>query len=75
MANEQGMNHVCVSALYMAMQLVISLIMVYLIQDTALWHWCYLVIVFAVQALAYLLFMKKYYYLHEEYLESLKVRK
>ena len=40
--------------------------------DTALWHWCYLVIVLAVLALAYVLFMKKYYHLHEEYLASLK---
>ena len=71
MANELGLSHVCVSLLYMALQLVISLVMVYLIPDTVLWHWCYLVVVMIVLALAYLLFMKKYYHLHEEYLASL----
>jgi UDP-N-acetylmuramyl pentapeptide phosphotransferase/UDP-N-acetylglucosamine-1-phosphate transferase len=72
MANELKMGHVTVSFIYMAMQLVISLVMVYLIPDTALAHWIYVVAMAIVLALAYLLFMKKYYHLHEEYLKSLE---
>ena len=72
MANELGMSHVTVSLIYMAMQLAISLIMVYLVPNTVLAHWIYLVVVIVVLMAAYVLFMKKYYHLHEEYLESLK---
>ncbi len=72
MANELKMNHVVVSLIYMGLQLVISLVMVCMIPDTPLAHWIYLVGVGVVLALAYLLFMKKYYHLHEEYLEKLK---
>lgn len=72
MANELGMSHVTVSLIYMALQLVISLVMVYLVPDTVLWHWVYLVIVGGLLVVAYMLFMKKYYHLHAEYLESLK---
>ena len=56
----------------MALQLVISLVMVYLVPQTVLAHWIYLVAVLVVLALAYVLFMKKYYHLHEEYLASIK---
>ncbi len=72
MANELKMGHVTVSLIYMIMQLVISLVMVYLIPNTALAHWIYVVAMAIVLALAYLLFMKKYYHLHEEYLKSLE---
>ena len=72
MANELGMSHVVVSLIYMALQLVISLVMVYLIPDTVLAHWIYLIVVGVILAGAYLLFMKKYYHLHEEYLKSLE---
>lgn len=61
MANELGMSHVAVSLIYFALQLVISLVMVYLIPDTVLAHWIYLVAVGIVLAGAYILFMKKYY--------------
>ena len=71
MANELGMNHVVVSLFYMAIQLVISLVMVYLIPNTVVAHWIYLVVVGIVLVAAYVLFMKKYYHLHEEYLKSL----
>ena len=71
MANELGMNHVVVSIIYMVLQLAISLVMVYLIPNTPLAHWIYLAAVLIVLAAAYLLFMKKYYHLHEEYLKSL----
>lgn len=72
MANELGMSHVVVSCIYMALQLLISLVMVYLIPNTVLAHWIYLVVVALVLAAAYVVFMKKYYHLHEEYLASLK---
>ena len=72
MANELKIGHVQVSLLYMGLQLIISLLFIYLIPDTVLAHWIYLVVIVAVLAVAYLLFMKKYYHLHEEYLESLK---
>ena len=72
MANELGMGHVEVSLIYMALQLVISLIMVYLIPDTVLAHWFYLICVLVLLVGAYVLFMKKYYHLHEEYLMKLE---
>lgn len=70
MANELGMSHVVVSLIYMGLQLVISLVMVYLVPNTMLAHWIYLVAVALVLAGAYVLFIKKYYHLHEEYLRS-----
>ena len=72
MANELGMSHVAVSLIYMALQLAISLVMVYLIPNTILAHWIYLIAAALVLAVAYVLFMMKYYHLHEEYLDSLK---
>lgn len=72
MANELKIGHVKVTSFYMALQLAISLVFIYVIPDTVLAHWIYLIAVVVVLALAYVLFMKKYYHLHEEYLESLK---
>ena len=73
MANELGMSHVAVSLLYMALQLVISLGFIYLCPATVLAHWVYLVCAGAVLVGVYVVFMKRYYHLHEEYLEQLKV--
>jgi len=70
MANELGMSHVTVSLIYMAIQLGISLIMVYVIPDTVLAHWIYLIAVIVILVVYYVLFMKKYYPLHEAYLKS-----
>lgn len=72
MANELGMSHVTVSLIYMVLQLAISLVMIYLVPNTVLAHWIYLIVVALLLIAAYVLFMKKYYHLHEEYLESLK---
>ena len=72
MANELKIGHVKVSSLYMAMQLVISLGFIYLCPDNVACHWMYLVVALLVLSLAYVLFKKKYYHLHEEYLASLK---
>lgn len=72
MANELKMSHVVVSLLYMCIQLAVSLGFIYLCPNTVLAHWIYLVVAGLVLAVAYVLFMKKYYHLHEEYLASLK---
>ena len=72
MANELKIGHVKVSLVYMAMQLGVSLGFIYLCPNTVVAHWIYLVGSLVVLALAYVLFKKKYYYLHEEYLASLK---
>ena len=71
MANELRIGHVRVSLLYMALQLCVSLGFIYLCPNTILAHCVYLIGVTVVLALAYLLFMKKYYHLHEEYLQQL----
>ena len=72
MANELNMSHPVVSLVYMVLQLAVSLVMVYALPDRVLVHWVYLGIVIALLAVVYLLFMRKYYHLHERYLESLK---
>lgn len=72
MANELKIGHVKVSLLYMAMQLVVSLGFIYLCPDSVAAHWGYLVGAMIALGVAYVLFKKKYYHLHEEYLASLK---
>lgn len=71
MANELKIGHVKVSLFYMALQLVISAVFIYAIPDTQAAHWGYLAVVVVVLSLSYVLFMKKYYHLHEKYLETL----
>ena len=72
MANELGMSHVSVSLIYLGLQLVISLGFIYLCPATVPAHWIYLVCAGGVLVVAYVVFMKMFYHLHEEYLESLK---
>ena len=72
MANELKIGHVTVSLIYMALQMAVSLGFIYLCPDTTVAHWVYLVVALIVLAIAYILFKKKYYHLHEEYLKSLK---
>lgn len=72
MANELKIPHVVVSTIYMALQLAVSLIAIYVIPDTIVAHWAYLVGAAVVMAIAYIAFKMKYYHLHEEYLASLK---
>ena len=74
MANELKIGHVKVSLIYMALQMAVSLGFIYLCPDTMVAHWVYLVIALVVLAIAYILFKKKYYHLHEEYLASLKLK-
>lgn len=71
MANELKMSHVKVSLLYMVLQLAVSLGFIYVCPDAVGAHWMYLLGAVAVLAVAYVLFKKKYYHLHEEYLKSL----
>ena len=71
MANELGMEHTVVSAIYTGLQLVIAAGMI-LIPNTPVWHWGYFFVVCVALAVAYVAFMKKYYHLHEAYLASLK---
>jgi UDP-N-acetylmuramyl pentapeptide phosphotransferase/UDP-N-acetylglucosamine-1-phosphate transferase len=72
MANELKIGHVKVTLIYMALQLVVSLGFIYLCPDTVAAHWIYLAGALIVLGIAYILFKKKYYHLHEEYLASLK---
>ena len=72
MANELKIGHVTVSLIYMALQMAVSLGFIYLCPNTTAAHWVYLAIALAVLVIAYILFKKKYYHLHEEYLASLK---
>lgn len=72
MANELKMSHVTVSCIYMVLQLIISLGFIYLCPNTIQAHWVYLIGAGVVLAIGYILFMRKYYYLHEQYLKSLE---
>ena len=69
MANELHIPHTSVSFFYFALQLIVSGGLL-AVPDSL--QWPYTVAVLMILALAYLLFMKKYYHLHAEYLNSLK---
>ena len=71
MANELKIGHVKVTLIYMAMQLVVSLGFIYLCPNTIFAHWMYMLGSVLVLSVAYVLFKKKYYHLHEAYLASL----
>lgn len=66
MANELKLPHVVVSTIYMVLQLGISLGGILLPVDP----YIYFTIATAVLCVAYVLFKKKYYHLHVEYLKS-----
>lgn len=80
MSNELGMSHPVVALVYMVAQLAVSLGFVFLCPLAAsafgiklvACHWIYLALTMEVMAVLYLLFMKKYYHLHEEYLAGLE---
>ena len=74
MCNELKIGHVKVSTFYMALQLIVSLGFIYLCPNTIVAHWVYFLIAAGVLCLAYVLFKKKYYHLHEEYLAGLESR-
>ena len=80
MANELGIGHVKVASFYALLQLAVSLGFIYLCPALAsatglslvAWHWIYLVVALVVLAVAYVLFMRKFYHLHEEYLRRVR---
>ena len=72
MANELKIGHVKVATLYALLQLAISLGFIYLCPNTVVAHWIYLVFAIVILAMTYVLFMLKYYHLHEEYLADIK---
>ena len=74
MVNELKIGHVKVSSLYMVLQLVVSLGAIYLVPDEQLYHWLYAFVIAVVLSISYVLFKKKYYHLHEEYLASLEMK-
>lgn len=71
MANELKMSHITVSFVFAGLQLLINLVFVYLCPNTILAHWLYLFGIIISFGGMNLLFRKKYYHLHEEYLRSL----
>ena len=75
MSNELKIGHVTVTMIYSVLQLVISFGFIYLIPDTVGAHWAYLLGAALVLAIAYILFMKKYYHLHEAYLAQVEQTK
>jgi len=68
MANELKIPHVVVSLIYMAIQLLIAIGQIFLPIN----HWFYFCIVIVVLIIAYILFMKKYFHLHQEYENRLR---
>lgn len=74
MANELKIGHVKVSLLYMGIQMAVSLGFIYLCPNTPLAHWLYLFGALLLLSVAYVLFKKKYYHLHEDYLKELGIR-
>ena len=66
MANELKMSHVQVALLYMVIQLAISFGMIF----CPINNYLFFVLTIITLMIAYLIFMKKYYYLHEAYLKS-----
>ena len=66
LANELKIPHVKVSMLYMALQLIVSFGMIF----CPINHYVYLGLTIIILLVAYLIFMKKNYHLHEAYLKS-----
>lgn len=72
MANELRIGHVKIALFYTLMQLTISLSFVYLCPKGQTAHWVFLMAALTLLSAVYVLFMRKYYHLHEEYLASLR---
>ena len=68
MANELKIPHEVVSLGYMILQLIISLGLIYLSRM----HWLDFLVAVIILCIAYLLFMKRYYHLHAQYLQSIE---
>ena len=68
MANELRIPHGVVSLCYMLLQVLVSFGLLFISR----YHWVYAIIAVLVLCAAYILFMKKYYHLHAEYLQSIE---
>ena len=68
LANELKVPHEVVSLAYTGLQLLVSLGLIYI----STYHWVYFLAAIIILCTAYLLFMKKYYHLHAEYLQSIE---
>lgn len=66
MANELKVSHLKVSAGYMIVQLAVSAGLIFIPIN----HYLYLGLIIILLSGAYVIFMRKYYHLHEEYLKS-----
>lgn len=66
MANELKQSHLKVSAGYMLIQLAVSAGLIFIPIN----HYLYLGLIIILLSGAYVIFMRKYYHLHEEYLKS-----
>lgn len=66
MANELKMPHVAVASIYMILQLIISFGMIFCPVN----NYIYLAAAIVILAAAYIMFMRRYYHLHDEYLKS-----
>lgn len=66
MANELKMPHVVVSSIYMILQLAIAAGLIWLPMN----KWLYSALVLVLLCVVYVIFKKKYYHLHEEYLKQ-----
>lgn len=66
LANELKISHTAVSSLYMILQIIISAGLIFLPIN----NYIYLGLVILLLGTIYVIFMKKYYHLHEEYLKS-----
>lgn len=70
MSNELKMRHQLVSVIYMALQLAISAGLILIGSTTG--QWVYFCVIIVTLAAVYLVFMKKFYYLHAQYLLARK---
>lgn len=68
MANELKIPHLAVSSLYAILQLIISFGLILLPIN----HWLYSMVILLLFSFLYIVFKKKYYHLHVEYLKSKK---
>lgn len=66
MANELGLPHIIVASIYALLQFIISAGFIF----TSINRYLYLGIVVAIMSCTYIVFMRKYYHLHAEYLRS-----
>ena len=68
MANELHISHPMVSSIYMLIQFAISLGLIWVPIN----KWLYFGVTIIILGIAYLIFMRKYYYLHKEYIMEVK---